>query len=202
MDSRGNPVNRIDPTGLFWKEILEGLGFKADEDAADVADIATGFVPVAGEIADATEAYIDYNRGDYKGAAMSAAAFVIPFAGAKLLKKTLGYTADAANDAANSVAKKLDEMPHGTPSMGPVRAVQKALPGPKLSQRVADTFTNGVYKNRQLNTNETFYKYHGVDNRTGKKVSWFTNRKYASESELRSDLAIRADWGCKHYIRF
>jgi hypothetical protein len=71
----------------------------------------------------------------------------------------------------------------------------KSLPGPKLTQRVADTFTDGKYVNRQLQSNETFYKYHGVDNRTGRKISWFTNTKYASEAELRSGLAIRKDWG-------
>lgn len=40
-----------------------------------------------------------------------------------------------------------------------------------------------------------FFKYHGVDNRTGRKFSWLTNKKYTSEAELRSDLAIRTDWG-------
>jgi RHS repeat-associated protein len=69
------------------------------------------------------------------------------------------------------------------------------LPGPRLTGKVADTFTDGKYFNRQLQTNETFYKYHGVDNRTGKKVSWFTNQQYVGENELRSGLAIRKDWG-------
>jgi len=71
------------------------------------------------------------------------------------------------------------------------------LPGPKLNARTQSTFSNGIYANRKLETDTKFYKYHGVDNRTGKKVSWLTDKKYSSESELRKDLAIRKDWGVK-----
>ena len=39
------------------------------------------------------------------------------------------------------------------------------------------------------------YKYHGVDNRTGRKHSWLANKLYSSEDALRQDLAIRHDWG-------
>lgn len=31
--------------------------------------------------------------------------------------------------------------------------------------------------------------------KSGRKFSWFTNQKYSSEASLRSDLAIRSDWG-------
>jgi RHS repeat-associated protein len=72
-----------------------------------------------------------------------------------------------------------------------------SLPGPKLPKNIASTFKDGAYKNRQLSESEAFYKYHGVDNRTGRKFSWLTNKEYSSESELRSDLAIRRDWGVK-----
>lgn len=66
--------------------------------------------------------------------------------------------------------------------------------GPQLSQRVAATFKEGKYINRQLTKNEVFYKYHGVNNRTGKKVSWLTNKLFSSEDDLRSSLAIHRDW--------
>jgi hypothetical protein len=68
-------------------------------------------------------------------------------------------------------------------------------PGPELPESIAKTFENGLYQNRKLSSDETFYKYHGLDNRTGKKYSWLTNQKYSSESLLRENLAIRSDWG-------
>ncbi|WNW12477.1 RHS repeat-associated core domain-containing protein [Pseudomonas sp. DTU_2021_1001937_2_SI_NGA_ILE_001] len=74
---------------------------------------------------------------------------------------------------------------------------RKRPPGPTLDKRTTDSFTNGKYTNRQLTRNERYYKYHGVDNRTGRKVSWLTNQKYTSEDALRRDLAIRHDWGVK-----
>jgi hypothetical protein len=69
------------------------------------------------------------------------------------------------------------------------------LPGPRLPEKIRVTFENSTYTNRKLSSNEIFYKYHGVDNRTGKKYAWYTNKKYATESELRQKLAIRDDWG-------
>ena len=71
----------------------------------------------------------------------------------------------------------------------------KRPPGPTLPKGIADTFTGGAYKNRKLATDETYYKYHGTNNRTGKPFSWLTNQKYTSEAQLRADLAIRHDWG-------
>ena len=71
----------------------------------------------------------------------------------------------------------------------------KTLPGPTLPEKIADTFTDSAYVNRQLATDTSFFKYHGVDNRTGRKFSWVTDQKYSSEAELRRALAIREDWG-------
>src|SRR5690554_2048678 len=71
------------------------------------------------------------------------------------------------------------------------------LPGTILPDEIAKTFKNAIYKNRRLSRNEIFFKYHGVDNLTGKKYSWLTNKKYTSENELREKLAIRDDWGVK-----
>ncbi|WP_244212666.1 hypothetical protein [Rahnella woolbedingensis] len=73
----------------------------------------------------------------------------------------------------------------------------KTPQGPKLPGKIAETFNNGNYSNRKLSSQETFYKYHGVDNRTGREYSWLTNEKYSSEELLRQDLAIRHDWGVK-----
>ncbi len=67
--------------------------------------------------------------------------------------------------------------------------------GPELPKNIAETFKDGIYKNRQLTGDEVFYKYHGINNRTGRKFSWLTNKKYSSEDVLRQDLAIRHDWG-------
>jgi hypothetical protein len=49
----------------------------------------------------------------------------------------------------------------------------------------------------KLTADTKFYKYHGVNNRTGKKISWITNKRYTSENKLRGDLAIRKEWGVK-----
>ena len=81
--------------------------------------------------------------------------------------------------------------------------VSKELPsassrllGPVLeSERVVATFAGKKYVNRKLATEEQFYKYHGVSNRTGNKVSWLTKKRYSTEEELRRDLAIKKDWG-------
>ncbi len=73
----------------------------------------------------------------------------------------------------------------------------KYLPGPQLPPKISSTFDGGTYLNRKLISNETFYKYHGVDNRTGRKFGWYTNKKYLTEIELRQKLAIRDDWGVK-----
>ena len=73
----------------------------------------------------------------------------------------------------------------------------KSLPGPKLPDKIAETFTDSKYVNRKLDSDTTFYKYHGVNNRTGRKYTWFVDKKYASEDDLRSALAIRHDWGVK-----
>ncbi len=73
----------------------------------------------------------------------------------------------------------------------------KRPPGPVHDQRTTDSFTGGVYKNRQLTRNERYYKYHGVDNRTGRKVSWLANKKFGTEDQLRKDLAIDRAWNIK-----
>jgi hypothetical protein len=71
----------------------------------------------------------------------------------------------------------------------------KYLPGPQLPEKIASTFENSIYTNRKLVTNERLFRYHGIDNRTGKKYSWFTNKKYTTEVELRQKLAIKESWG-------
>ncbi|WP_208616116.1 hypothetical protein [Citrobacter werkmanii] len=70
-----------------------------------------------------------------------------------------------------------------------------SYPGPKLPDNIESAFENGIYTNRKLTQDEFSYKYHGVDNRTGRKYSWLTNKLYTSEDTLRQDLAIRHIWG-------
>jgi hypothetical protein len=69
------------------------------------------------------------------------------------------------------------------------------LPGPELPAKISSTFERSIYANRKLVSNEKFYKYHGTNNRTGRKYAWYTNKKYTTELELRQKLAIRDDWG-------
>jgi hypothetical protein len=71
----------------------------------------------------------------------------------------------------------------------------KYLPGPQLPSKISSTFEGSIYSNRKLVSNEKFYKYHGRNNRTGRKYAWYTNKKYTTELELRQKLAIRDDWG-------
>ncbi len=71
----------------------------------------------------------------------------------------------------------------------------KFLPGPKLPLKISSTFEGSFYVNRKLLSDEKFYKYHGTNNRTGRKYAWYTNKKYFTELELRQKLAIRDDWG-------
>lgn len=66
--------------------------------------------------------------------------------------------------------------------------------GPRLTNRVHDSFKNFKYYNRRLSVDEIFYKYHGIDNRTGNKVSWVVKTTYSSELDLRSKLAILPEW--------
>ena len=68
------------------------------------------------------------------------------------------------------------------------------LPGPGLPIRQASSYASG-FNNRLLKNDEHFYRYHGVDNRSGQKYSYFTNKKYSSETELRSGLGIEDSWG-------
>src|SRR3546814_4155985 len=53
-----------------------------------------------------------------------------------------------------------------------VAAVVKYLPGPQLPKKIANTFENSAYTNRKLISSERFFKYHGIDNRTGRKYTW------------------------------
>jgi hypothetical protein len=53
----------------------------------------------------------------------------------------------------------------------------------------------GHYTNRQVDGNETFYKYHGENNRLGKTHTYVTKKKYSNESDLRNEAAILDEWG-------
>jgi hypothetical protein len=84
------------------------------------------------------------------------------------------------------------------PDINEFQALQKSikyLPGPELPPKIAASFTNSVYKNRKLVSSERFFKYHGVNNRSGRKYMWLVKKKFANEAELREALAIRRDWG-------
>ncbi|MDE9544256.1 hypothetical protein [Xenorhabdus bovienii] len=70
-------------------------------------------------------------------------------------------------------------------------------PGTQIPDYHKANFTDGIIKNRQVDGNELFYKYHGKTNRLGRDYNYVTRKKYASEAELREDLAILKEWGVK-----
>jgi hypothetical protein len=97
----------------------------------------------------------------------------------KIASESLGNNAD-------DLARNLDDY---------IEAAAKGA-GPRLPvKQVGDTFKNGVYYNRKLKTDEVFYKYHGVNNRTGRKHTWLVKSTYSSEKVLREKLAILPEWG-------
>lgn len=55
-----------------------------------------------------------------------------------------------------------------------------------------------------MTKSEIFYKYHGINNRTGKKESWLTNKLFSTEDDLKSSLAIHRDWKVEitNYTKF
>ncbi len=67
--------------------------------------------------------------------------------------------------------------------------------GPKIPDYHVGNFTNKLITNRQVSGEETFYKYHGPDNRLGKTHNYVTKELYSIESALRDDLAILDEWG-------
>jgi len=90
--------------------------------------------------------------------------------------------------------------------------MKKQLPGPhylesrfdkkgpndkkNLREQVYTSFNYQQFKNRQLERNETFYRYSG-ENKAGRKVSWLVKKKYASEAEFRRDVAVTKDFSPK-----
>lgn len=80
-------------------------------------------------------------------------------------------------------------------SDSPGFVAQKRLPGPTVPAYHAKNFTGSNYVNRQVSGDEIFYKYHGVNNRTGKTHNYLSNKRYTSEAALRDDLAILDEWG-------
>ena len=67
--------------------------------------------------------------------------------------------------------------------------------GSNLPDPHSNYFSDQSYTNRQVSGDEVFYKYHGADNRTGKEITYVTNKKYSNEDQLRQGLAIDKDWG-------
>ena len=63
--------------------------------SGDEGEIAGGFVPGVGEMIDAKNTVQDLSKGDYAGAAMNAAGFMLPFVPGKAIKKLFGKAEDA-----------------------------------------------------------------------------------------------------------
>jgi hypothetical protein len=74
--------------------------------------------------------------------------------------------------------------------------IPKAWP-PFLGTTVANTFKPGTAQSRRLTAPKTFYRYHGTENATGRRIIWITDKRYATEAEMRVGLAIRRNWGVK-----
>ncbi len=69
------------------------------------------------------------------------------------------------------------------------------MPGPAVPEYHLGNYTDGVAVNRQVSGDEVFYKYHGKENRLGQTHNYVTQKPYASEVDLRNDLAILDEWG-------
>jgi|GEM_PF-2258612 len=191
MYAGGNPVNRIDPTGLFWKEVLEFCGVEADETAATVADVATGFVPVAGEVADVAELAMDIKKGDTTGAVISAVALVVPFGGAKLFKKIVGHTADAAK-AGKRAAKSADEVAEETTDL--YRAVK---PDELKDIQNSNKFRNpeGIESKYFSSTEEGAEKYGKMAEQSFGDPPYTTVKTTIPTKEIDSNMKVDVDRG-------
>lgn len=102
--------------------------------------------------------------------------------------------------AADSAALAIPYVPAGATKVarlfGKTDDVAKAAKkGPKLPKDYPDDFLDSNYINRQASGDEIFYRYHGKNNRTGKDVTYVTDKKYSSEGQLRQDLGIEQSWG-------
>ena len=107
----------------------------------------------------------------------------------------LSLLAKAANKEELAGVAKLNAKLVDEDQIQGLHTVSQVLQGPILPTKIASSFNNSIYTNRKLINSERFFKYHGIDNRTGKKYIWLTNKKYPSEKTLRNNLAIREDWG-------
>jgi len=130
---------------------LEFCGVEANETAATVADVATGFIPGVGEAADVAELAIDISKGDTTGAAISAVALLVPFGGAKLFKIFRGgdeVVEQAAKNVPNPHGKKggpahqagIEDVKNDIESRGlePVDELRVKTPNGEKSSRFID----------------------------------------------------------------
>lgn len=80
--------NAIDKFNKGYGGITTGAAniLKGNEEAETVGS----FLPVAGEVIDAKNTIQDLSKGDYAGAAMNAAGFMLPFIPGKAIKKLFG----------------------------------------------------------------------------------------------------------------
>ncbi len=185
----------------------------------DLAELATNwdeFVILSTRVYSNLETYWETiqssdNHGRYELGSLiiPAASVVLPMgvgiaSKAEKVKASLKVLLEAGREDLGRVAGKVAELGRsGLKSIGLLSESEiknlttavKYLPGPQLPVEVVKTFTNSVYKNRKLLTTEIFYKYHGVNNRTGKTYTWVVKNKYPSEEALRNGVAIRRDWG-------
>ncbi|MBF0208807.1 MAG: pre-toxin TG domain-containing protein [Oligoflexia bacterium] len=67
--------------------------------------------------------------------------------------------------------------------------------GPQLPSRQIKNFKNQKYFNRKLDEDEIFYRYHGENNREGRKFIYATKIEYIDEQSLRNGAAILDEWG-------
>ena len=66
--------------------------------------------------------------------------------------------------------------------------------GPQLPAFQVKNFANGKYFNRKLESDEIFYRYHGVNNRSGDSFISTMKKEYSSEHSLRDGVAILDEW--------
>lgn len=110
--------------------------------------------------------------------------------------KTLGLnTAEEIKD----LTKIADEAANGTGEGAKVidnwAEAKRLGAGPQLPPNQVANFTSGKYFNRKLSTDEIYFRYHGVDNRSGRKFIYTMKKEYADEASLREGVAILNEWG-------
>ena len=183
MYAGGDPVNMIDQTGLADFDVSEVADAPPPtlKQGADLAALAVSFAPDVGDTMDAGELVYDLASGDYRGAAVSAAAMVLPGVSARALKTVgnIAKSADEVGEAASAAARKGE-----TPGKLPEGAGVDGGGGTKAAVKEGTVQETGSY----TNIHESGKRYHGKGDKARSQES---GKRIEKETE---DRHIATDW--------